>query len=194
MGALDRITEGILEQARAEADEMLRLANLSADEILSQARTRQEEQALLLEETARQDCLDLMAFSRSADRRNRQLALLETRNRVIDKVIDAAKAAILGLKGDERLDFLFSLFRKNAQPLDGVVHLSPSDSKISDSFVGRCRQLYPGNTLELSLDLKESDSGFVIQYGNTLHNCLIDDIFESDRQSLRDAANEVLNE
>jgi len=94
MSALDKIIAGIFEQAGAEADGILNEARQRAAEILERGEAARAEQRRQLEEVSERECQELAKRAESADRQNRRLALLETRNQALDEVIAEAKARL----------------------------------------------------------------------------------------------------
>jgi len=94
MSALDNIIEAILQQANAEAEGILEEARKKAAEILAKGQADREEYARQHEEAADRECREILARAESADRLNRRRALLETRNQVVDEVVAEAKAKI----------------------------------------------------------------------------------------------------
>ena len=193
MSALDRIIEGILEQANAKADGILAEANKLAAEILENGESDRAEQEALFEEAANRECREIADRASSADRQNRRRALLQIRNKAVDEVISEAKAKIAGMPEKEYFDFMFRLFEKNFQQVDGVIRFASTDfNRIPEGFLNRCKQLAPGHALELSEDTGGVGQGFVVQYGDIFQNCSLDSVFEAAEQELRDMAYAVL--
>ena len=193
MSTLDRITEEILAQANAQADKILTAANRKAAEILAKGKSEREERERLLREASEQEYRDIARRAESAGRQARRRALLQARNLAVDEAVGEAKANILALPDGTYFDLLFGLFRKNAQPRDGVVRFAPADrARLPGDFVGRCGQVFPECALTLGEDMCGIANGFVVEYGDILQNCSIDGIFESEGQALRDAAWQAL--
>ena len=193
MNALNKIIEEILKQADLQAGEILGESRRRADAILEEGRASRTEWDQRLEESTAQECQEIVMRAESADRQNRRRALLEIHNQVVGGVIAEARTKIINLSDQEYFDFMFRLFRKNAQPLDGVIYFAPADyAKIPDGFLGRCKQIFPEHNLQISRGADNLRHGFIIQYGDTIQNCSIDDIFESEQQALRDKIYKIL--
>ena len=193
MSGLDRIIAEILAKANEQADRIISDAHQKAAEISEKGRASREEWKHQFDETADRECHEITSRAQSANRQNRRRALLEARGQVIDEIIAEAKAQIESLPDKEYFDLMFSLFKKNAQPLDGVIRFAPADfARLPHDFSARCSQVFPECTLKLRGDMENISNGFVIEYGNILQNCSIDCIFESERQILWDKVNEIL--
>jgi V/A-type H+-transporting ATPase subunit E len=193
MNALDRIIQEISKQSQAHAASLIHEAKQQADEILSKGRADRDQLQQQSEEADRREYLEIVKRSEDADRQSRRRALLKARNQAIDEVIAEAKAKIENLPDEEYFNFLFCLFEKNALPRNGVIRFGPVDYvRIPDSFLERCEQVFPDYALEMSGNIESMSHGFVIDYGNVLQNCLIEEIFVSEGQKLRDKVYAIL--
>jgi len=194
MNALEKIIAEIGRQAQAKADGILEEARQKAAEISAKGDAARAWQQHQLEETAEQECRAIMSRAESADRQNRRRAVLQAHHEVIDEVLAEAKAKITGLPDDDYFDFLFRLFEKNAQPKDGIIRFAPKDAqRLPDGFIGRCKKVFPDHTLKLSDDTAGIENGFVIEYGPIIQNCSIEGIFETESQTLREKAYDILS-
>lgn len=193
MSGLNKIMAEIMAKANNQSNEIINEANQKAAEITKKGQVEREEWKRQFEETVEQENREIISRAESTNRQSRRRALLSVRGEVIDEIIAEAKANIESLPTKEYFDFLFILFKKHAQPHDGVIHFAPADyAKIPDDFLERCNQVFPDYELGISGDREDIKRGFVIQYGNILQNCSMDAIFKSKRQTLRDKVYEVL--
>ena len=193
MSALDRIIEGILEQANEKANGILAEANKLAAEIMESGESDRAGQEALSDDVSNRECREIADRALSADRQNRRRSLLEVRNQVVDEVISEAKARIVNMPEKEYFDFMFRLFEKNVQQVDGVIRFASTDfNRIPEGFLDHCKQLAPGHALDLTEDTGGIGHGFVIQYGDIFQNCSLDSVFEAEEQALRDRAYAVL--
>jgi len=102
MSALDKIIEGILTQAQAEADGILAEAGRAAAGIQAKGLAKREDLQRQLEEASALECLEITKRAESANRQARRLALLAVRNQVIDEVMAEAKARLAEQADPER--------------------------------------------------------------------------------------------
>jgi len=94
ISALDNIIEDILKQANEKARGILDEANQKAAEILKTGEADRAEWERRHNETLDHECREIEKRAQSTDRQNRKLALLTTRNQVIDEVIAEAKTRL----------------------------------------------------------------------------------------------------
>jgi len=187
MSALDHIISEINRMAHEKAAQLLAHANEQAIEIKQQGAQERDAFELQIEQKTSTQCGEIESRAQSANRQQRRLALLETRNEVIDLAITEARVRILNMPSEAYFDLLFRLFAQNAQPLDGVLRFGAADiANIPSNFLVRCKQVHPEHALTLSGDTEAGHDG------NILQNCLLDEIFHSLLPILRDKANEVL--
>ena len=102
MSALEKIIEGIMAQARAQADQILAGAGQSAGEIRAQGQAERDAYQRRFEESIEPECLEIANRAQSTDRQNRRLALLAVRNQVLGEVLAEAKAKLAQQAGPGR--------------------------------------------------------------------------------------------
>jgi len=107
MSALDKIIEGISRQAGEKADGILNEANQKAAEILENGKSDRAKLEQQTENTLNRECGEIEKRAQSADRLNRKLALLETRNQVIGEVIAEARAKLTDEADYERFNIVW---------------------------------------------------------------------------------------
>ena len=190
--ALDRIIEGITEQADAKAAGILGEAGAEAKRI----RERCEAERATLEGRLRERlALDRREIEKRAESRNRQArrrAFLETRSKAIDEAISEAKEKLYSLPARDYFDILLRMYEKNSLPRDGVMYLSPADhDRAPEDFAARCAKVHPGNVLRIERGAGTGDRGFIIEYGDIVQNCLLDVFFREEASMLRDKAYEA---
>ena len=99
---LNKITEGIIEQAKKQADEIIEQAKKQAVEIHEKETAERTEWEKKFNSDSEKELREIKKRADSKNRQNRRLALLETRNRVIDEAIAEAKAKLTEQSGNEK--------------------------------------------------------------------------------------------
>ena len=193
MNTIHTILDSINGQATARADSVLAEARQRAEEILNKGAADRDAWKRQADETAARECQEILERAEASDQRIRQRSLLETSAQVVDEVIAETKAKIAALDYDAYFDFLFRLYQKSALPRDGVIRFPAADfDRIPEGFLERCKQVFPDNALSIASDGAAVGNGFLVDYGNIVQNCLVEDIFDAERQTLRDRAYEAL--
>lgn len=107
MSALDKIIEGILEQANEKAAGILAEANQKADEIIKKGEIDRTGRKQQFEEAAEVECREILNRAQSADRQSRRLALLEVRNQILDEVIEEAKTKLSSSANQDKFNMVW---------------------------------------------------------------------------------------
>ena len=138
MSGLDKITDEIINQAKTQAGEIIEQAKKQAGEIQEKETAKRIEWEKKFNSDSEAELRGILQRADSKNRQSRRMALLETRNQVIDEVIAEAKTKLTEQYGNEER---FKIIRE----------------------------------------------------GNILLNNSIEAVFESEMQTLRDKAYEVLS-
>ncbi len=99
---LERITDRILAEARAEADRILAEANAEADRIRADYRARADELSARISADASQEGIDLVERAKSASANRKRNQVLQTQSRLIDETF---RATLDGLRAQSAEDY-----------------------------------------------------------------------------------------
>lgn len=99
---LDKITDRILAEARAEADKILAEANAEADRIRADYRARADELSARISADASREGIDLVERAKSASANRKRNQLLQTQSLLIDETF---RAALDGLRAQSTEDY-----------------------------------------------------------------------------------------
>ncbi len=195
MSGLDKIISQIKEEADASAAEILGAANSKADTIRRQAEedcNELSERAKTQNEAAREDILEK---SRSSAQMQQRRELLNTKQQLIDEIIDEAHSTLLALPDQEYFDSLLKLIARHAQPQSGEINLNAGDlGRLPADFAARASDTAKekGGDLTLSDKPCQIDGGFLLIYGDIEENCSFDALFSSEKENLQDTLHTFL--
>ena len=195
MAGVNKITEEILQEAKAAVDELLGEARKKADEITAEA---EAEASKIMEasaqETARIAAQQEERAKSSAQMRQRQ-AVLSAKQEVIDQVIDTAYQKLAGQDAPGYFGMIEKLLKKNVHAGDGELLLSKADiARLPEGFA----KIAAGIAKEAGGNLKISEvpakiaNGFILKYGGVEENCSLDALFAQARETLRDKISSIL--
>ncbi len=106
MTGLSKITDKILEEARADAAAKLAEADARCAEIAAEAARRASELRAKIEEDAKREAVGILSRTKSGEAVVRRNTVLEARAALIDEAFDTAKKEILHLSEDRYLELL----------------------------------------------------------------------------------------
>lgn len=186
MDGLDRITEKILTDARAEAEAKLREAGENAEAVLADyaGRAAAAEEALKAE--AETKAAAAAALAEGSARLDAGKLVLAGKRRLIDEAFALAEKKIAALPRADRLALLTAYARKAAPDGAGELILSKADRADFGS------ELSAASGIKLSEETRETGGGFVHRNGNVETDCAIPAIIAASRNELTDAVAKVL--
>ena len=142
MAGLDKIIDQIMEEARGQAQDIVKEAEEKAQALLEEAKAESEKHcaAILREgEAAAAAYESRMESSRDLKKRT---ALLQAKQELIASVLDRAYEKLCSLDDAAYFDFLARAAEKYALPRKGRMVLSAKDlSRMPEDFPGRVEKL-----------------------------------------------------
>lgn len=192
MSGLERITEQIIAEATANAQELLSQAEAEAEKMTDAARLDGETLAAGILEKAQAETQEIAKLSQSAAVLEGKRELLKTKQRLISGVINEAQERLASLPDAEYFAVLKKMVMKYAQDKEGQIAFSSKDiARLPQGFVeelsAQCR-----GSLSLAKDPAQITNGFLLIYGGIEENCSFTALFDAAREELQDLAGESL--
>ncbi len=195
MSGLDKIISQIKEEADASAAEILGAANSKADSIRRQAEEDCREVSRRAETQNEEAREDILEKSRSSAQMQQRREMLNTKQQLIDEIIDDAHSSLLALPDAEYFDTLIKLVAKHAQPQKGEISLCQRDlDRMPADFGGKAAEAAKSRGGDLTMSEKpcQIDGGFLLIYGDIEENCSFEALFSSDKEDLQDTLHAFL--
>ena len=192
MSGLDNITSHILENAKSEAQVILNDAKEKASEINSEysikaQKIKDEFKLRIQNETDR-----IAQMGDASDRQVRREIILNTRNELIDEIINESVNKIKNMPDEEYKNILLTILKNSQTGAEGEILFSKRDKRFADSeFCAKCDEI-TNSKLKISDETANIESGFIIRYGKIEQNCSIDAIFEEKHNIFTDLVNNNL--
>ena len=191
MSGLDKMKAQIIAEAQDNAKEILAQAHAQADSIIGEAKAQAEKDARKIVAQAEARAEDsVKRLASSSDMRKRK-AVLEAKQEVISEVLEDAYKAVGALDDAAYFAMLEKVLEKYVLPEEGTICFTEKDRK-------RMPQGYMEKVYETakkkggSLELTETDGGFILTYGGIEENCTIKALFDARREELSDKVNRQL--
>ncbi len=194
MSGLETITKTILDEAGAEARQVLEQARQEAGRTLAEARAATEGDCEKIVEAGRQKAEAVRARAAAAADMERRRALLAQKQQLLDQTVRVAREALSALPEAEYFALLMRLAKQNAEAGTGVMYLSKRDlGRLPEGFHQALNAALPeGAALDISSQARPIDGGFILQYGDIEQNCSLSAIFDVNREKVLDEAREAL--
>ena len=192
MGGLEKITEHIIENAKAEADVIIKNAEAQTDEIKRNASVERAKRKALFEEKINAECEKYLQMSSGQDKQEQRQILLSSRSQAIESIISEAKQRIKNAGKEEYISMFKKLLKNAVTEKSGEILFSKHDKEMIDAeTIGEIDTISKG-LLKISHELAEADCGFILRYGKIEINCSVDSIFEDRYNELTDLVNSCI--
>lgn len=197
MTGLEKITDRILAEARAQADEIRGQAEGEAGAVLREA----EESLLRLREEAKErEALvkkELEARARSSASLKKRQLILAAKQDMIREQLEKAHQSLLEMGAEEYFSFIEQMVRQSALPKEGEIRFSERDLKrLPDGFDKRLNQAAAerGGSLKIGSEPAHVDGGFLLDYGGIEENCSFQALLTARRDECSDQIQKLLFE
>lgn len=221
MRGISKITDKILDEARAEAAQRLAAADAESAKIYAEYKQKAESEAKLAEASAKEEAAQIISRARSGEQTIRRNTVFKMQGEMIDKSFAAARDELCDLPDDQKLELLSGLLlaaltqeyeaeqtRADVYGLDeedgGVryyeVILNERDrERIGESLIKSFKRKIVGKDLgdmpsRVSLSAQTADigGGFIIKVGDVEINCSIESIISRLRPQLEAQVAKIL--
>lgn len=189
MSGLDRIIDAISADAEKEAERITAEARREAERITAAAKESAEAAAAGGSADAETEYKRIIARAKSAGEVAASRIVLGEKQRIVRELIKAAKDAIDGMDAGQYFGYMEKLLDRYAEDGSGEIVLSARDKKrITPEF----KKALSKKKLKISDKTVDTESGFVLVYGDIEENCTIDALLETETERLGDAVSRYL--
>lgn len=194
MTGLERITDKIIEQSKANCDEIFSKANIQIKKMIAEARAEGNRQAQEIVAKAHKEADRKNAIAKSTAESITRNRYLEIRNAILNDIISAAYLEIEKLSDEEYFDMIFKLCKKNVQPGECTMYLNGFDlSRLPEEFEDKINsEVYETSAVFISKKAVDIENGFILDYGNIQVNCTFKAVFDESMDRLKDILSKEL--
>ena len=183
MSGLDKILEHISQEARDEADQILRAAKEAAGNILTSGKNEAEDMAKAIR---RQSELDVAATTdrirSNADLSEKRLILQAKQDR-IEEIFENALTYLDDLGDQDYMDVIGKMLNRYASGQEGQVFFNRRDlARLSDAVRSSAQEKH----LRISEEPVNIRGGFILSYGDIEENCSFEILMSASREELQD--------
>lgn len=192
MSAEEKILQGILDDAKAQADKILSDGEAVCREITAQTEQMVKSYSATTTSNALISAKNIKQNAESAAQLIVRDAKLAKRHSEIEKTLSIAKEKVLSLSDKEYFALLTSLAVKNARKgEEGTLILGKCDLKRNtEEFLKLLKQ--EEINVQISKTPADISGGFILKYGDIEYNFTIDAVINDKREVLEDKINSIL--
>ena len=220
MRGISKITDKILDEAKADAAARLAAADAESARILSEYKEKAENEARTAEANAKEEAAQIISRARSGEQTIRRNTVFKMQGEMIDKAFASATDELCDLPDEQKLELLSGLLlsalaseyeaEQSRADIYGVdedegvryyeVILNARDrERIGDDLIKSFKRKIVGKDLgdipsrvSLSAQSAEIGGGFIIKVGNVEINCSIESIISRLRPRLEAQVAKIL--
>lgn len=195
MTGLEKIMDGIREEARAAAEEALRKARSEAERLTAEAESLAARRQKEIQENGRRRLSEVSERGAAALELERRRALLKAKQEIIEDVLRRAGEELRQLPEEQYFEVILNMAAAAAHKGErGEICFSERDrARLPENFAESLAKALPeGGSLELSERAVDISGGFVLDYGGVEENGSFEAIFAEKRERLQDKVRDIL--
>ncbi|MGI6174708.1 MAG: V-type ATP synthase subunit E [Christensenellales bacterium] len=194
MTGLEKIIQTIEEETNREANALIQKAKVQSDEILAEAKAESDAKVAQIVRAGEKKIARIQDALQSALVLQQRQRTLQTKQAVLNSVIEQAQKSLYALPADEYFLLLINLARHAAQNTAGIAYLNAHDrARMPQDFEAKLNEsLSGGGALTVSETTRPIDGGIVLKYGDVEENCSFEAIFNARRDEFMDLIRNTL--
>lgn len=195
MAGLEKIMSQILDDAREEADSMIRMAEQEVLAIKDQAKKETDKiTEKMIQKGEAEAALHLQKVQSGSELAKRK-ELLKVKQEIIADILKKSADSLAVLNTDDYFKLMERILTAYAQPEAGEICFSEKDLKrMPADFPEKANAVAKkkGGSLVISKVNRPVANGFVLVYGMIEENCTISAMFDAKKEELQDLLNRFL--
>lgn len=195
MAGLEKIMSQILNDAREEADSMLRIVEQEVLAIEDQAKKETDKiTEKILKKSEAEVALHLQKVQSSSELAKKK-ELLKTKQEIIADILKKSADSLANMNTSDYFKLMERILTAYAQPEAGEICFSEKDLKrMPADFPAKANAIANknGGSLVISKETRPVANGFVLVYGMIEENCTISAMFDAKKEELQDLLNRFL--
>ena len=195
MTGLQKIIDGILEEADASVAEISQKAQEEAARIADEAKRGAEQYLKEQEVAARSEAEKYEKQIVSACEAKTRTVLLTEKQKVLSETLRTAYDALCNMPTEEYTQYVETLISAHLREGDCTMYMAKRDlERLPQAFFDRVTQNAAKNgcRLTLSKEPKAMDGGCLLSYGGIEENCSFGALFAAKESDLLDRTNQLL--
>lgn len=192
MDGIDRITQKIINDAKAQADSITREASAAAEKKLGETKLTAEKISADAEQQAKKRKEEILREYESAANSNGKKLVLSAKHELINMSFKTALDELCALPSAEYFDLLCKIAKKYSSEGKSQLMLGKKDrGRMPSDFEAKLAEI-SGGSITLSPDVAEIENGFVLKFSTMEENCSFDALISANGEKLQDAAAQIL--
>lgn len=195
MAGLNRIVDGILADAEAEAAGITKAAEEEAGKLIEKTRGECAAEVDALKKKADENAAKHKKRIAAAAEARTRLIILKQKQQILEQMLQNSYNALGAMPREDYEKLLKKLFEKNVHSGECTVYFSQTDlERLSKEFLTELEKCAEEKncTMTVSQQARGISGGFILAYGGVEENCSFEALYEANKNVLSDRAAEVL--
>lgn len=195
MAGIEKMTETILADARAEAESIIEAARKAADEEKQAANNAISLQRDQNSSGIEKELEDIRQRAESARDLTRRKMILSKKQEIIARIIEKVRMSMHDADTESYFSHLYSILERYSKGEEGSICLNANDlNRLPSDFAQKVDAIAQkkGGKLEVSAVPYDIEDGFLLIYGGTEENCSFRSLIDAQKDSLYDEINKAL--
>lgn len=191
MSAEEKILQGIIDDAKVQADTIMAQAQTKCEQILASGKAEAKEYAAKTVSDALRGAKAIKLNAESSAELVVRDAKLAKKHEEIEKTLSLAVEKIVSLPDNKYFALLLGLVKANALAEQGVLKLSPADLLRDISVL---EKQFGEWELNITIDKTPADikHGFILKYGDIEYDLSLEAVISDKKDALEDKVNGIL--
>lgn len=192
MDGLDRLTQKIIDDAKARAEEIIKEAEKQAEKVLQEAETKAKTEFEKTEAQARKKAEEILrGFESGANSAGKKM-MLSAKRELINMSFKKAMDELENLSDTEYFGIIYKIAGKYKSDKKAELMLSETDFKrIPADFEEKLKEISGGN-MTLGETPAAIKNGFILKYGLSEENCSFDSLINTNSEKLQDKVAQIM--
>lgn len=195
MAALNNIIDHIKKESEQNVNDIISEAQKYSDKLMEDAKKNAESEVTTINKKCESELKSIAERGVSSSELKKKQIELENKHAIIVETIDMAKQKLINLPDVEYTEYVKKVFLKNIPNRDCKIVFNNKDIKripknVIDEFVAKTKE--KGANLTVSTEDAKIQSGFILDFGDTVGNCSFESLIDQNKDALIDKVNKIL--
>ncbi|MDD6920754.1 MAG: V-type ATP synthase subunit E [Eubacteriales bacterium] len=181
--SIERITSKIIDDARAEADVILKQSRDERDSIVNDAKEKAQEIIETQKTAGESEKAKIIERKKASAEIEGRKIMLHEKQKLIDEVVDGAIQNLVEEK-QKYVDFIVKGVEQSGQRQGEIILNAKDREEIGEQLIMALNTIISDSNFELSKETRPLLGGFVIRNGNIFINGSIENIIEEIRDEI----------
>lgn len=182
--SIEKITTAIIDEAKAESEQILNSAAIKSSGVIDQLKKRIKIETEEAVAAAKEEREKIISRRKSVADIDAKKIVLQKKQELIDKSFDDAIESLLSMEEGKYIDFLANLGKSSGFKEGNLIFNEKERDAIGEKVVAKLQADVTGVQFKLSQETRNLKGGYMLQKGQIYINNSVEAIVDEKRQEL----------